>query len=213
MKDLVTMLQQRYATKVYNSEKRVDDETLSVLMESLRLSPSSINSQPWHFFCASNPVTKQAIADCSWPANQQKIMDCSHAVVFTAKTSFDEGDCRQIEEYVAAQRGADFNQDRVAMMSGFISSLGQENVAHWTQYQVYLALGQFLLSAKFCGVDATPVEGFDSEALDEAMSLKEQGLRSTVIALIGYAAEDDFNQPSQAPKVRFPTEQVISFID
>ncbi|CAH0990308.1 Oxygen-insensitive NAD(P)H nitroreductase [Sinobacterium norvegicum] len=213
MTDLLSALQQRYATKVYDSSKRVNQETLSLLMESLRLSPSSINSQPWHFYCVSSPEVKQMIADCSWPANQQKINDCSHVIVFAAKTSFDREDCRDIEAYAANQRGVELNEQRLSMMSGFVDSLGDDSIPHWTKHQVYLALGQFLLSAKLCGLDATPVEGFDSDALDQSLKLREQGFSSTVIALLGYGAEDDFNRPEQAAKVRFPLDQVISFID
>ncbi|WP_286851441.1 nitroreductase family protein, partial [Sphingobacterium sp. UBA7253] len=38
---------QRYTTKKYNSEALIPEEKIAELKEIIRLSPSSINSQPW----------------------------------------------------------------------------------------------------------------------------------------------------------------------
>ncbi|KAB2814913.1 MAG: NAD(P)H-dependent oxidoreductase, partial [Paludibacter sp.] len=48
---------------------------------------------------------------------------------------------------------------------------------------------------------ATPMEGFDPDALDAALGLNEKGLRSTVILVLGYRdTEKDYL--SGAAKVR-----------
>ena len=44
----LSIAQNRYTTKMYNG-KRIPEDTLNQLKEILRLSPSSINSQPWQF--------------------------------------------------------------------------------------------------------------------------------------------------------------------
>ena len=40
---------------------------------------------------------------------------------------------------------------------------------HWMEKQVYLALGTLLLGAAAMEIDATPIEGFDSQILDEEL--------------------------------------------
>ena len=42
------------------------------------------------------------------------------------------------------------------------------------------------MAAAFEGVDSTPLEGFDPEALDKILNLKEKGLRSCVMLPLGY---------------------------
>ena len=46
--NFLSIAQNRYTTKMYNG-KRIPEDTLNQLKEILRLSPSSINSQPWQF--------------------------------------------------------------------------------------------------------------------------------------------------------------------
>ena len=54
----------RYTTKTY-SDKKIDENKIEELKEILRLSPSSINSQPWHFTFVGNPEVKEKLAKVS----------------------------------------------------------------------------------------------------------------------------------------------------
>lgn len=53
---------ERYTTKKYNSTERITADKIAELKEILRLSPSSINSQPWRFFFISDGETKTKLA-------------------------------------------------------------------------------------------------------------------------------------------------------
>ena len=46
------IVRQRYTTKHYDKTKPLTDEEVATLLEVARLSPSSVNAQPWHFFVA-----------------------------------------------------------------------------------------------------------------------------------------------------------------
>jgi len=47
--------------------------------------------------------------------------------------------------------------------------------------------------AAFEAVDSTPIEGFDPDALDKILELRERGLRSYVLLALGYRdAENDW---------------------
>lgn len=60
----------------------------------LRYSPSSINSQPWHFILAASDAAKQRIAKATqqgpYGANAPKVLTASHVIVFCARTSMDD---------------------------------------------------------------------------------------------------------------------------
>jgi nitroreductase/dihydropteridine reductase len=58
--------------------------------------------------------------------------------------------------------------------------------------QVYLALGTLLIGAVMLEIDDTLIEGFDHVILDEALGIKEQGLKSIVIAVLGDLSDGDF---------------------
>ncbi|ROS04550.1 nitroreductase/dihydropteridine reductase [Sinobacterium caligoides] len=210
MKTALELLSLRYTTKAYSPDKTVPDELIEDLLQSLRLAPSSINSQPWHFISISNAADKLEISQASWATNKQKVIDCSHAIVLCSKQSFTVQDCAEIESLSAKLRHSQVNPDRLEMMQGFVSSKSAADLQTWIDCQLYLALGQLLTTAAMIGVDATPMEGFDPEAVGELFNLKEQGLKATAIVLLGYRSDDDFNTLDKACKVRFPYDQVVT---
>lgn len=58
MRDVETLLarmRSRYTTKHYDPARRIPDDYLEALLEVLRLAPSSVNIQPWHFYVVRSP--------------------------------------------------------------------------------------------------------------------------------------------------------------
>ena len=61
------------------------------------------------------------------------------------------------------------------------------------------------------GLDSTPMEGFDSSALDGILNLEEKGLKSTLLLPIGYRdAEKDWLV--NLVKVRKPMKELVNHI-
>ncbi|EIZ9534513.1 nitroreductase family protein, partial [Cronobacter sakazakii] len=89
-----------------------------------------------------------------------------------------------------------------------LNSETPEQQREWMTRQAYLALGFLLLGAAAMGLDATPIEGFHPEKMDEVLGLKEKGLCSVVVATIGYRSDADFN--ATLPKSRLDQDVVIT---
>ena len=68
------------------------------------------------------------------------------------------------------------------------------------------------MAAAFEGVDSTPLEGFDPEALDKILNLKEKGLRSCVMLPLGYR-DTEKDWLVNLSKVRKPKEDLVTVID
>ena len=62
----INAMQERYTTKKYDASKRIDSEKIEELKEIVRLSPSSINSQPWKFTFVRGSEKKEALAKASF---------------------------------------------------------------------------------------------------------------------------------------------------
>ena len=94
------------------------------------------------------------------------------------------------------------------MIDGAVAGKTPEQLLNWNSRQAYIALGTGLVAAAEMQIDSTPMEGFDADALDEALGLKEQGLHSTVILALGYRdVEKDYL--STAVKVRRIKEELF----
>ena len=57
------------------------------------------------------------------------------------------------------------------------------------------------------GIDACPMEGFDSSKFDEILGLSDHNFASCVVIPVGYRSADD--KYAHAPKVRFTLDQLV----
>lgn len=78
--------------------------------------------------------------------------------------------------------------------------------------QAYIAFSQAISAAAFQGLDSTPLEGFEPEAIDKVLGLKEKGLRSCVMLPVGYRNESEDGLVN-LPKVRKSKDDLVTLID
>lgn len=216
--ELADLVQRRRATKAFDPARKIPAAVMAGLETLLRYSPSSINSQPWHFVVAASDEGKARIAQAmqgNTAYNAAKILNASHVVVFCARRDFDDAHLAAVIAQEEADGRFAGDEARAAQLKGRgycldLHRLERKDVQHWMEKQVYLALGTLLLGAALQGVDACPMEGFDAARLDEALGLPAQGWGSVVVAALGYSSAEDFN--ASLPKSRLPAAQVISRI-
>ena len=65
-----------------------------------------------------------------------------------------------------------------------------------------------VIAAAFEEVDATPMEGFDADAVDAILGLREKGLRSVTLLPLGYR-QADADWLVNLPKVRRPASEFV----
>lgn len=208
MSEFIQAMQWRYATKRMNGQ-RIPEETLSDILQACHLAPSSYGLQPYQVLVIDDPELK---ALCQ-PAimNQPQVVESSHLLIFAPWRQFDESVVDSWVERVASER--DIPLDRLAGMSNTIkqkvTGLGSDEARfQWAAHQAYLAAGVTLSAAAMAKVDASPMEGFDPQALDQVLNLAERNLRSAVVVCLGYRDEaQDWLAPMK--KVRWPYDEVM----
>lgn len=207
---LINDLKWRYATKKFDTTKKVSEEDLNTIKEAIRLSPTSYGLQLLKVFVIEDKDTREKLKAAAW--NQAQITDASHLLIFTAYSTVGDQDVDDYINIKAEASGAnpeDF-KGYADFMKNTISAQSDESTKIWTSKQTYITLGHALIAAAQLGIDACPMEGFDPQQVDEILGLKEKGLTSTVIAAIGYRAEDD--SAAKAPKVRKSSKQLFEHI-
>ena len=91
--DIARIALSRHACKAYDPTRKIPAEQIKQLITLLRYSPSSVNSQPWHFIVAATDTAKQRIAKAAqgnFANNEAKILNASHVVALCARTSLDD---------------------------------------------------------------------------------------------------------------------------
>ncbi|MGL5290977.1 MAG: oxygen-insensitive NAD(P)H nitroreductase [Vibrionaceae bacterium] len=216
--DIMQALRTRYSTKEFDKNRKLTKEQVSDLKELVRLSASSVNSQPWHFLLVSTPEGKARLAKAvqgGYAFNESKVLDASHVMVFCVKKELSDTYLAQLLEQ--EQRDGRFaDKDAANMMDGarrYFVKLHQEELKDaklWQQKQVYLNAGSFVMGAAAMGIDTLIMEGFDAQVLDAEFDLQNKGLESVLIIALGHHSEGDFN--AKLPKSRLPVEAVVTDI-
>ena len=194
MNKLIEDLNWRYATKKFDPTKKITNEDLEIIKESLRLVPSSYGLQPLKYLLIEDSNLRQQLREKSF--NQSQITDASHLLIICAKSEITE---EFIDNYIASI--AQIRAVSIDSISGFgtymkkqILPLKNEYIADWNAKQAYIALGHLLHTCASLRIDATPMEGFQKEAYDEILKLEQQGLQSVLVCPLGYRSSEDMNQ-------------------
>ncbi len=176
----------------------------------MQLAPSSLGLQHYRILVIEDADTREKLKAVGY--GQTQITDASQLIVFAAETNINEDFGKKYIDNVAATRN--IPREALAgfedMVLGAINGRTPEQLLTWAQKQAYIGLGILVTAAADKHVDICPMEGFDPAGFDEVLGLKEKGLTATVIATIGYRAEDD--ETANAAKVRRPASEFFIHI-
>ncbi|WP_216236412.1 NAD(P)H-dependent oxidoreductase [Polynucleobacter sp. 73C-SIWE] len=208
---LIDKLQWRYATKKMDPAKAVPPEKVEQILEAIRLTASSSGLQPYEVLVITNKEVREKIKPIA--NGQSQITDCSHLLVFaawdtyTAKRINDAFDMTETIRNFTSESGTAYRQ---MLLKVYPARDAEINFTHAAK-QVYIGLGTALIAAAYEQVDSTPMEGFDPQALDTILNLKEKGLRSVVLLPLGYRKADE-DWLLNLKKVRRAKENFVSWI-
>ncbi len=206
--NIIDALNWRYATKGFDSTKKVDEEVFNTLIEAARLAPSSFGLQPWKFIVVNNPEVRQKLRQAAW--DQPQVTDASHIIVFAVNKKVDAAYVDTYIQAISETRGVpvDALKGFADMMKGSIASRGSvDAVTAWSARQVYIALGTLVTTAAFYEIDACPMEGFDPAQFDEILGLTTQGLSAVAMVAVGFRSSTDTTAAYK--KVRFARKDVV----
>lgn len=208
---LLNNLNWRYATKKFDPTKKISPKNLSRLKEAIRLSVSSYGLQLYKVLVIENHAIREQLKEASW--DQSQITDASHLFVFCRLNEVTSGDIDDFTNMVISQNNAD--EKSMHSYGSFIKekvfALSAKESQYWMEKQVYLALNNLLVACAELKIDSCPMEGFENEKYDSILNLKELGLKSTVVATVGYRSAEDESQ--FWAKVRKPNEELFQLID
>ena len=201
---ILEALNWRYAVREF-TDRKLPDDIIAELVEATRLSPSAYGLQPYKLLVIKSAEVRAKLLP--FAMGQNKVRDCSHLFVLARNAKVDAQFIEQHFAYVESERGLE-----PGALAGFAQhvkdvmlSLSLEQLNHWAENQVHIALGNLLTAAAIKGVDACPMAGFENQGFDEILGLSELGLRSSVICALGERADTDASADER--KVRLPSAE------
>jgi len=207
---LLNDLNWRYATKKMNGDV-VPQEKLEYILEAARLAPSSSGLQPYQLFVISNKELQEKMKSIAF--EQSQIIDASHILVFAAWDGYTLEKVEKVFNRTMTERELpnDTMDAYKNQLWSMYEPLGEEWHANHASKQTYISLGMAMAAAAEQKVDATPMEGFIPQKLDELLGLDKLGLKSSLILALGYRDEAN-DWLVNMKKVRTPKELFITEI-
>ncbi len=209
--DFLEKLNWRYATKKMDPGLTVPQDKVERILEAIRLAPTSSGLQPFEVLVVTNPQLREKIKAIAH--NKGQVADCSHLLVFAAWDDYTPERINAMFDLVNDERG--FKSEgwegyRKVLLERYPARGAEANFQHAAR-QAYIGLGVAIAAAAIEGVDSTPMEGFDADALDQLLDLRARGLRSVLLLPLGYreAASDWL---ATLKKVRRPRASFITEI-
>jgi len=215
--DILDAFWSRHATKQFDPTKKISDDDFRFILETGRLSPSSLGMEPWRFLVIESEELREKIKHTAWGA-YGKLPEASHFVVILARTKGDTTyNSDYLEEHYTHYKmlPEDVKRDYLTKVENFQRDDFQllENdraMFDWASKQTYIALANMMTSAAQIGIDSCPIEGFSYEKMNKLLQdeglLEDGRFNISVMVAFGYRAKE----PN--PKTRRPFEDVVRFV-
>lgn len=205
--EILKALNWRYAVKIFDKDKKMNEEDLHTVLESGILSPSSLGLEPWKFIVVKDPETRAKLFEVS---KQPKVTDASYLIVLTYKTDIEEIIKERLE------RTAKIQNQKIEELDTYKNFLenGTKNktdleLDSWLKSQSYIPLGIMTQTASLLSIDNCPMEGFQNDKVDEILNLNSQNLKSVTMLALGYRGIDP---QAEKPKIRKDFKDAVEFI-
>jgi len=209
--EILDQLNWRYACKKFDTEKKLSPEQVDTLVKAFNLTATSYGLQPMKLQVITNTDLREKLFANSF--NQAQVKDASHLFVITAKTNMNQSDIDAYFDLIDNLRATpkELIAPYRAHLTNWVASESENNMDIWARKQTYIALGNLLNVCAVIGVDSCPMEGFDANAYDEILNLKETDYTTSLVLPVGFRHEEDFM--SQLKKVRMEESKIVSFIE
>ncbi len=203
--DLLRVLQERHACKLFDENKKVSKEDLEFILEAGRLSPSSYGMEHWKFLVITNKELKEKIRKIAY--DQAQVSSCSHLIVILAKIKALKD--QKYIRYMFERRNMpkDLTEFYIERYTNFVNSLSKEDLSCWSKKQTFIAATSMMIAASSIGIDSCPMEGFDKKALEELLNINTEEYEASLMLPIGYRVNEPW------PKYRLPLEEITEYID
>ena len=203
--DVLGALTWRYATKIFDPQRPASEADVQVILEAIRLAPTSQGLHPFQIIVVTDPILKAAMYKAAF--KQRQIETAPHILVFVADKIIRKNAAKIIANLqnnkVAEERIALFR--RHVVVGDIIRRFTFSRLSFAAQ-QTYIALGIAVMAAAQLRVDACPMGGFSAGKLAKALGLPSHQ-RPVALLALGYRAPND----QVHPKYRLPMRDLVIY--
>ena len=123
---LISSLIWRRALKSFGNSTGKPTIDVTPILEAARLAPTSFGIQPFHIHVVTNEEVKAKLKPVSY--NQPQVVECSHLLIFTARSDAKD----TVERYIEASQA---NENAASFFRGSIGGMDKASFLAWSTSQ------------------------------------------------------------------------------
>ncbi|WP_243526818.1 NAD(P)H-dependent oxidoreductase [Bacillus pseudomycoides] len=213
--EILKAYQFRHACKEFDTSKKISDEDFHFILDTGRLSPSSVGLEPWKFVVIQDTALREKLKPVSGGA-QGQLPTASHFVVILARRK--EGLRHDSVHVIKMMKDIQHMPEEVVQnLSGFYKSFVETEledndrlIFEWASKQTYIALGNMMTAAAQIGIDSCPIEGFDKKQvtviLQNECIINGNDFGVACMVAFGYRKEEP-----KRPKTRQNLDEIVEW--
>ena len=206
MNDFQKALQFRHACKIFDETKAIPSEQFMQILDAGRMSPSSMGVEPTRFLVVRDKNLRQRLKEACW--GQIQLTSASEVVVLKCLLQPIVPPSNYIN-FMSFRRGkTDAEREKwVEMYKGMLERKVAHGISirHWVEKQSYIAGSTMMNYAAFLGIDSCAIEGFDIDALNNALGIDTFKECVSMVLTFGYRIKE------QQKRYRLSLDEIVEY--
>ena len=206
MNDFQKALQFRHACKIFDENRAIPSEQFMQILDAGRMSPSSMGVEPTRFLVVRDKDLRQRLKEACW--GQIQLTSASEVVVLKCLLQSIVPPSNYIN-FMSFRRGkTDAEREKwFEMYKGMLERKEAHGISirHWVEKQSYIAGSTMMNCAAFLGIDSCAIEGFEIDALNNALGIDTFKECVSMILTFGYRIKE------QQKRYRLSLDEIVEY--
>lgn len=171
---IINDLNRRYAVKKFDPNQKVSQSDIDLLVETFRLTPSSLGLQPRKLLYLTNYNKRKEMAP--FCRNDSQILESTGIFILCRRTDLSERFLNKWIQHLIDTTRATREQlsGYETMITGYFAKMNDQEKIIRAEKQVMIALGNMITVCATEKIDSCPIEGFQKEEINKILELEEK---------------------------------------
>ncbi len=206
MNDFLQAMHFRHACKVFDENRQIPSDVFEEILESGRMSPSSMGFEPTRILVVRDKQLRQKLREACW--GQIQITSASEVVVLKSLLSPMKPRSNYIRESLARRATTDEQINAfIERCEAFLADREAhgESLKSWVSKQAYIMASSMMNCAAFLGIDSCPIEGFGIDSVNKVLEIDTFKECVSLIIPFGYRIKP------QQPRYRLNLNEIVEY--
>ncbi|RDU65157.1 NAD(P)H-dependent oxidoreductase [Helicobacter sp. MIT 14-3879] len=206
MNKFISAMKFRHACKIFDENKKIPQSNFNDILESARLSPSSMGVEPTRILVIRDKQLREVLREAC--LNQIQLTSASEVVVLKCILQAIIPPSNYIDSMSYRRGKTDEERNKWIRIYGkFLKDKEAKglNTRSWVEKQSYIMASSMMNCAAYMGIDSCAIEGFEEDKVNKILEIDTFKECVSVILTFGYRIKE------QQKRYRLSIEDLVEY--